>query len=112
MVQANNKLTDAGGRMIAEGLKGNCSVTKVMLVSAGLLLVRLLLLTCVEQDGNYDMSFAVKREITQVLQEGNGADKGVAITADSSCLFFDFETCEEIRLFGNNVRFPSLHDVA
>ena len=43
MVQAGNSLTDAGGRMIAEGLKGNCSVTLVELVSAGLLLVRLLL---------------------------------------------------------------------
>ena len=48
MVQENNSLTDAGGRMIAEGLKGNCSVTEVHLVSAGLFLVRLLLLTCVE----------------------------------------------------------------
>ena len=98
--------------MIAEGLKGNCSVTKVGLVSAGLLLVRLLLLTCDEQDGNGDMSDAVKREITQGLQEGHGADKGVAITVDSSCLFFDFETCEEIMLNGSNVRFPSLYDVA
>ena len=26
-------MTDAGGRMIAEGLKGNCSVTWVRLVS-------------------------------------------------------------------------------
>ena len=43
MVQMSNKLTDAGGRMIAEGLKGNCSVWLVSLVSAGLLLVRLLL---------------------------------------------------------------------
>ena len=43
MVQEDNKLTDAGGRMIAEGLKGNCSVTEVGFVSAGLLLVRLLL---------------------------------------------------------------------
>ena len=111
MVQVGNKLTDAGGRMIAEGLKGNCSVTEVKLVSAGLLLVRLLLLTCDEQGGNDDISDAVKREVTQGLQEGHGADKGVAFgTAGSSCLFFDFETCEEIRL--SNVRFPSLHDVA
>ena len=98
--------------MIAEGLKGNCSVTEVYLVSAGLLLVRLLLLTRVEQHGNEDMSDAVKREITQGLQEGHGADKGVAITVPSSCLFFDFETCEEISLEFSNVRFPSLHDVA
>ena len=96
--------------MIAEGLKCNCSVTEVSLVSAGLLLVRLLLLTCVEQRGNDDMSDAVKREITQGLQEGHGADKGVAIGA--SCRFFDFETCEEINLRHSNVRFPSLHDVA
>ena len=96
--------------MIAEGLKGNCSVTEVRLVSAGLLLVRLLLLTCDEQYGNDDMSDAVKREITQGLQEGHGADKGVAIAA--SCLFFDFETCEEIDFSDSNVRFPSLHDVA
>ena len=110
MVQANNKLTDAGGRMIAEGLKGNCSVTMVDLVSAGLLLVRLLLLTCVEQGGNGDMSDAVKREITQGLQEGHGADKGVAIGA--SCLFFDFETCEAIDHHYQQVRLLSLHDVA
>ena len=63
MVQEGNKLTDAGGRLIAEGLKGNCSVTEVKLVSAGLLLVRLLLLTCVEQYGNDDMSDAVQREV-------------------------------------------------
>ena len=102
MVQVNNKLTDAGGRMIAEGLKGSCSVTVVILVSAGLLLVRLLLLTCVEQDGNKDMSEAVKREITQVLQEGHGADKGVAVAP--SCRFFDFETCEEINFSQKSVR--------
>ncbi len=110
MVQSDNNLTDAGGRLIAEGLKGNCSVTEVKLVSAGLLLVRLLLLTCDEQRGNRDMSDAVKREITQGLQEGHGADKGVAIGA--SCLFFDFETCEEIGPAYSSVRFPSLHDVA
>ena len=112
MVQGGNSFTDAGGRLIAEGLKGNCSVTEVHLVSAGLLLVRLLLLTCMEQDGNDDMSDAVKREITQGLQERHGADKGVAITAGSSCLFFDFETCEEIGILNLHVRFPSVHDVA
>ncbi len=114
MVQFDNKLTDAGGRTIAEGLKGNCGVTEVDLVSAGLLLVRLLLLTCVEQRSNEDMSEAVKREIMQGLQEGHGADKGVAfyITARSSCRFFDCETCEEINLRGSDVRLPSLHDAA
>jgi hypothetical protein len=70
VVQGNNKLTDAGGRMIAEGLKGNCSVTWVRLVSAGLLLVRLLLLTCVEQDGIKDISVAVKMEV-QALTNRN-----------------------------------------
>jgi hypothetical protein len=52
--------------MIADGLKGNCSVTRVDLVSAGLLLVQLLLLTCVEQGGNYDMSDAVQREVDAI----------------------------------------------
>jgi hypothetical protein len=63
-----NKLTHACGRMIAESLKGNCSVTAVNLVSAGLFLVRLLLLTCVEQEDNKSMSYAVKREIDAIAQ--------------------------------------------
>ena len=53
----------------------------------------MLLLTCVEQS---DESDAVKREITDGLQKGHGVDKGVAI--GSSCLFFDFETCEKINV--------------
>ncbi len=68
MVQFENLLTDAGGRMIAEGLRGNCSVEVVWLVSAGLFLVRLLLLTCVEQDGNEGMSYAVKREVDAITK--------------------------------------------
>jgi hypothetical protein len=64
----DNKLTDAGGRMIAESLKGNCSVTWVDLVSAGLFLVRLLLLTCVEQSDNEDMSYAVKRKVNGITK--------------------------------------------
>ena len=78
--------------------------------------MRLLLLTCDEQYGNDDISDAVKREITQGLQERHGADKGVAIGA--SCLFFDFETCEKINLVyskfanGSYVRLLSLHDAA
>ena len=110
MVQVNHKLTDDGGRMIAEGLKGNCSVVEVVLVSAGLLLVRLLLLTCVDQGGNYDISDAVMREITQGLQERHGADKGVAVGA--SCSFFDFDTCEFIDFYDSHVRLLSLDDVA
>ncbi len=110
MVQSYNALTDAD--MIAEGLRGNCSVTEVKLVSAGLFLVRLLLLTCVEQIGNKDMWYVKK--IKNGLQKGHGADKGVAIyiSASSRCRFFDFETCEEINLRGSNVRLLSLHDAA
>ena len=103
-------MSDAGGRMIAEGLKGNCTVTEVKLVSAGLLLVRLLLLTRGEQKNNDGMSYAVRREITQVLQEGHGADKGVAAAA--SCLFFEFETCENIGFGHSIVCLLSLHDAA
>ena len=93
--------------MIAEGLKGNCSVTAVDLVSCGVLFVCLVLLTCAGQGG---ISVAVKQEITQGLQEGHGSDKGVAIAA--SCRFFDFETCEEINLYHSGVRLLSLHDAA
>ena len=57
-------------------------------------------------------SDAVKREITDGLQKGHGVDNGVDITVISSCLFFDFETCEKIDICRSNVRFPSLHDVA
>jgi hypothetical protein len=96
--------------MIADGLKGNCSVTRVWLVSAVLFLVRLLLLTCVGQGRNDGMSDAVKWEITQGLQERHGTDKGVAVAA--SCRFFDFETCENIDLTLSNVRLLSLHDAA
>ncbi len=86
--------------MIAEGLKGNCSVTEVHLVSFGVLFVCLVLLTCagqMDRGPHSSMSEAVRQEITQVLQELHGADKGVAITSDSCC-FYDFETCEEINV--------------
>ena len=55
-----------------------------------------------EQSGNEGISDAVKREITQGLQEGHGADKGVAVAG--TCLFFDFETCEGIDLQSKRVR--------
>ena len=112
MQSDNSFLTDAGGRLLAEGLKGSCSVKMVHLVSVGGLLERLLLLTCAEQDGNEGMSDDVKREITRGLQEGHGTDKGVAITARSSCIFYDFETCEGIDLSSSNVRLLSHDDMA
>jgi hypothetical protein len=62
----------------------------------------LVLLTYLEQDGNKSMSDAVKREITQGLQESHGSDKGVAF--GGSCKFFEFETCEEISFSRSEVR--------
>ena len=55
-----------------------------------------------EQSGNEGISDAVKREITQGLQEGHGVDKGVAVS--DTCVFFDFETCEGINLQCKSVR--------
>ncbi len=54
----------------------------------------MLLLTCAEQLDNEGLSDAVKRDITQGLQEGHGVDNGVAIAG--LCRFFDFETCETV----------------
>ena len=62
----------------------------------------LLFLTGGEQKRNRGMSDAVKREITQGLQERHGLDKGIAIAG--TCAFFDFETCEGINLQGMTVR--------
>ena len=59
----------------------------------------IVVLTGGEQDG---MSDAVKREITQGLQERHGLDKGIAIAG--TCEFFDFETCGEINLRDKEVR--------
>ena len=53
-----------------------------------------------EQSGNKGISDAVKREITQGLVEGHGADKGSA----AACVFYDFETCEGIDLQNKSVR--------
>ena len=55
-----------------------------------------------EQSVNKGISDAVKREITQGLQEGHGADKGIAVAA--ACAFYDFETCEGIYLYSKGVR--------
>ena len=83
--------------MIAEGLKGNCNVTKVYLVSAGfflvrLLLVRLLLLMCVEQYDIKDMSDAVKREIDAITQrnENESEQRRAEVSAIKQvlCRFF------------------------
>jgi hypothetical protein len=81
---AVNDLSDVGGRAIAEGLMGNCSVTQVDL------------------GRNDDVSDAVKRHITQCLLQSNGADKGIA--AAGTCTFFDFETCEDIELSGLSLK--------
>ena len=53
-----------------------------------------------EQSGNECISDAVKREITQGLQERHGAVKGSA----AACVFYDFETCEGIDLQNKSVR--------
>ena len=58
-------------------------------------------LTCTEQRDT-SIGDAVKREIRQGLVEGHGVDKGIAIS--DTCKFFDFETCEEINLYSNEVR--------
>ena len=55
-----------------------------------------------EQSGNEGISDAVKREITQGLQERHGMEKGIAVAG--SCVFFDFETCEVIDIRRQNVR--------
>ena len=64
----------------------------------------IVVLTGGEQNHNRGMSEAVKREITQGLQEGHGLDKGIAFTVADTCIFFDFETCKEINLGGKGVR--------
>jgi hypothetical protein len=64
--------------------------------------VVVVVLTGVEQDENKGMSEAVKREITQGLQERHGLDKGIAIA--DTCAFFDFETCEKIDLVRKKAR--------
>ena len=58
-----------------------------------------------QSHSSLELSEAVKREITDGLQKGHGVDKGVAI--GSSCLFFDFETCEKIDVHGAKVRLPA-----
>ena len=57
-----------------------------------------------EQSDNKGISDAVKREITQGLQEGHGVDKGVAVAGADTCVFYDFETCEGIDLSSQRVR--------
>ena len=106
--------------MIAEGLKGNCSVTEVDLVSLGGMLVRFELLTRVFQSDNQRsrhlmsssssnlicsglgevMDIFVKLKITEGLRQGHGADKGIAITNrdGAKCLFLSFERLEQIDL--------------
>ena len=64
-------------------------------------MLRLFVLTCTEQ-GSTSIGDAVKREITQGLVEGHGADKGIAVA--DTCKFFDFETCEEIVLSSSGLK--------
>ena len=65
------------------------------------MLLLLFVLTCTEQ-GRTFIGDAVKREITQGLQERHGLDKGIAIAG--TCKFFDFETCEGMHLSFKSVR--------
>ena len=62
--------------------------------------VAVVVVTGGEQSGNEGISDAVKREITQILVEGFGMDKGSA----AACVFYDFETCEGIYLQSKDVR--------
>jgi hypothetical protein len=79
---SDNKLSDSGGRLIAEGLKSNCSVTIVRL-------------KCSNFSGvENGISTILKREITQSIQEGRGNLEGVAV----ACRFFCFDLCEEMDL--------------
>ena len=64
--------------------------------------VAVVVVTGGEQSDNNGISDAVKREITQGLQEGHGADKGIAVA--DTCVFYDFETCEGIDIFDKKVR--------
>ena len=61
----------------------------------------LFVLTCTEQSGT-SIGDAVKWEITQGLVEGHGVDNGIAVAG--VCKFYDFETCEGINLYYQNVR--------
>ena len=67
MQSVNKGLSDVGGRGIAEGLKGNSSVTEVDVVSLGGLLLWLFVLTCTEQNGT-SIGDAVKREILELVE--------------------------------------------
>jgi hypothetical protein len=106
MVQRLNKLSDVGGLLIAEGLKSNCSVTAVHLVSYRLSLLLLFVdtFTCVQTFGyssglQNGPSIISQREITESIQKGQGYDKGVAV----ACQFFSFESCEYIDLSDTSV---------
>jgi hypothetical protein len=46
-------------------------------------------------------------EITQGLQDGHGADKGVSMNAGLTWVFSDFETCEKINVSYSRVRLPA-----
>ncbi len=98
-------LSDVGGRALAEGLKGNSSVTWVDVVSRGGLFVVVVSLTCVEQ--NRKFSHDVLREIAQGLLARHGVEQGIIIGHS----FFDFETREKILIQDKIVRcMPFVYD--
>jgi len=68
-MQNSNKLTDAGVRMLVEGLKGNCTVTEVGLVSSVWSPASSLLLTFVEQGyPSARRSQALEQEVQEITR--------------------------------------------
>ena len=65
-----------------------------------MLFVCLVLLTCMVQWGNKDLSDVVRSEITTAMQYSHGEDKGIAI----ECCFYDFDTCKRVLLENLGVR--------
>ncbi len=60
-----------------------------------------------EQSGNRGISDGVKREIKRFILDKLGMDKGIAVAGSKSyseIKLFDFETCEGIQIWCNNVR--------
>ena len=86
-----------------------------MVILLLMLLLRLILLFSFDsvliylsQDDNKDISMSAKREISESLQLGHGADKGISIAG--SCQFFEFETCGQIDLSNEEVFFMTFEE--